>query len=751
MEKRTFMIMTACAVLVCAAFVLLFALIIPAGTTYAPLAAYASAVDEEGYTVSSAEEWNDLAARVQAGEDFFGKTVTLTSDIDGDILPLGDKDSPFCGILEGGGHIVFADIAGGDYSSPVGYLSLGTVRRLGVHGDMNGEQAVGGVVGFNDRGKVEECYHFGVVSADNYAGGIVGENRGEIYDCYHIGSVRTQGENRFAGGICATNDYDGSVSNCYAVSDVESTGRGGIVGYAGRGRAENCYYIESKCDRGYSQAGNAVLDIRAITSEELTRTDISDAFSLFTQGGEDWGAYPDLSALNSPLNAYVNWADHLLTADLLVLVDGADISVGARTGSLPSPDRRGYTFEGWFTASEGGEEVTDLSGSGDICLYSRFSPITYNITFNLGEGAFAEGFSPVLTYTVESGAALPGEEDIELAGMTFGGWVNEEGEEVADIPVGSIGDITLTARYTSAAITVITDIGGRYFWVIVDVALLIVLLIEAAVIGRAIKKRSVPVFAFAPFSSGMFFYPLGFIIACAEAAIILLMPLLLLKKRHVAAIAAAQAEMEEEFIASPKRPLLLTMREPLEGVEEINSRMHFRNSFTARLAMSSESAKELYRSFKIYALSYERVKSRISWGGETFYSGKHPLARLSVTGNTLRIYFALEPNEVDARYRAEDKGSVKKYSLTPVMIKVRSARAEKRARRLFDLTAEKFSLTRGMLSDTVLDNEEVLQGKIPTREELIDDGLIRSDITFSSVSSSPFGFKDRENKEKRAG
>ena len=138
--RRSISILAACALTVCAVLLCL------------PQAK----AEEGGHYISSAQEWNEYAARIAAGENFFGKTLSLTSDITGQIMPLGDKETPFCGTLDGGGHIIYADITGGDHTAPVGYLADGVVRRLGVQGDIRGEQAVGGVIGFNDRRRAKD-------------------------------------------------------------------------------------------------------------------------------------------------------------------------------------------------------------------------------------------------------------------------------------------------------------------------------------------------------------------------------------------------------------------------------------------------------------------------------------------------------------------------------------------------------------------------------------------------------------------
>ena len=72
---------------------------------------------------------------------------------------------------------------------------------------------------------------------------------------------------------------------------------------------------------------------------------------------------------------------------------------------------------------------------------------------------------------------------------------------------------------------------------------------------------------------------------------------------------------------------------------------------------------------------------------------------------------------------------MKKYALTPVMVKVRSDRALRRARELLDLAAKKLMLQRGAATERVLDNEELLRREA-SRRELIDKGFIKSDISF---------------------
>ena len=56
--------------------------------------------------------------------------------------------------------------------------------------------------------------------------------------------------------------------------------------------------------------------------------------------------------------------------------------------SLPSVSVEGYTFKGWFTALEGGTQITKIEkgSTEDYVLYARWTPNSYSVKFN-GNGA----------------------------------------------------------------------------------------------------------------------------------------------------------------------------------------------------------------------------------------------------------------------------------------------------------------------------------------------------------------------------
>ncbi len=116
---------------------------------------------------------------------------------------------------------------------------------------------------------------------------------------------------------------------------------------------------------------------------------------------------------------------------------------------LPEPTKTGYTFDGWYTAAEGGTKVENGDTWTDeevTALYARWTAATYTVTFELDGGTldpateqytFGEGLDELPTPTKE--------------GFTFDGWYTaaEDGTKVESIGADETGDKTLYAKWTA--------------------------------------------------------------------------------------------------------------------------------------------------------------------------------------------------------------------------------------------------------------------------------------------------------------
>ena len=191
-------------------------------------------------TSANAKLMNDIDLNPNMKIDEDG-TVTNGSDLD-QWTPIGNEDHRYTGTFDGNGktieNLYINNTTNAEDQGLFGYVGTGgTVKDLTVSGSVKGDDYVGGVVGYNDEGRVENCHNIGSVSGDRYVGGVVGDNRGTVKNCHNIGAVSGVST---VGGVVGYNIS--SVTNCYNTGAVNSSGNyvGGVVGDNG-GTVKNCY------------------------------------------------------------------------------------------------------------------------------------------------------------------------------------------------------------------------------------------------------------------------------------------------------------------------------------------------------------------------------------------------------------------------------------------------------------------------------------------------------------------------------
>ena len=222
------------------------------------------------FEISTAEQLAGLAKLVNNGNNFSGKTISLTADIvlndtsdwedwensasTNTWTPIGNWPNLFGGTFDGQGHTVSGIYINSEnnYQGLFGYNN-GTIQNVGISKSyIKGYSYVGGVCGYNDdTGTFSNCYNSGNVSGNSRVGGVCGENSGTgtFFNCYNSGNVKGTGESySYIGGVCGYNDDTGTFSNCYNSGTVSGTGEsysyiGGVCGYNFRstGAFSNCY------------------------------------------------------------------------------------------------------------------------------------------------------------------------------------------------------------------------------------------------------------------------------------------------------------------------------------------------------------------------------------------------------------------------------------------------------------------------------------------------------------------------------
>ena len=104
--------------------------------------------------------------------------------------------------------------------------------------------------------------------------------------------------------------------------------------------------------------------------------------------------------------------------------------------------------------------------------------------------------------------------------------------------------------------------------------------------------------------------------------------------------------------------------------------------FEERLLASEKELQDLYSELKNEILSYG-VKSRVSSSGDTFRLHRKTYIKLTIAGNSLKLYFALNPEDYkDTKIPVVDAGHKNIYADIPLVFKVKSGLSMKRCKQL---------------------------------------------------------------------
>ena len=126
------------------------------------------------------------------------------------------------------------------------------------------------------------------------------------------------------------------------------------------------------------------------------------------------------------------------------------LAAGAQYGTLPTPTRSGYTFNGWFTAASGGSQVfaTTTMVASAVTIYAQWTvipPTTYVLTFNPNGGSV----SPT-SISLAAGAQYGTLPTPTRSGYTFNGWftASSSGSQVFATTTMAASAVTIYAQWT---------------------------------------------------------------------------------------------------------------------------------------------------------------------------------------------------------------------------------------------------------------------------------------------------------------
>ncbi len=245
------------------------------------------------------------------------------------------------------------------------------VHRCKNTGMVKGQEA-GGIAGIFE-GNMAQCANRGDISCvagskyNSFVGGLVGTlyRDGIISDCYSAGEIKNIYDYSSAGGLFGriygtTNGDIREIENCYSVTKLSGkpgSTAGGIVGQLKDGSISftRCHYLTNS---KYAAIGKNDTDIglSANTDDELKKQDTYNYWNfgdIWMIGTEDGYPYPVLRYDGIEITFDCN-GGKIGDKELIT----KRTSSTGRISSLPWPKYRGMKFLGWFSDSEGGEEIT---------------------------------------------------------------------------------------------------------------------------------------------------------------------------------------------------------------------------------------------------------------------------------------------------------------------------------------------------------------------------------------------------------
>ena len=326
---------------------------------------------DQVYTISSAEEWDAFAAKVNSGTSFAGKVVRLAADISVSTMA-GTNGNRFKGTFDGDGRTLTFNYMGGDsYVAPFRYVDGARFINLTVAGTIQ--------------------------TSNQFAGGIVADARGNtsFVSCRSKVAIESsRNGDGTHGGLVARADTEGShtaFTDCLfdgSIAGETTTHSGGLLGWPGvrTGSFENCLNageFGTKQEEGvFTGCGtfSRVYDANNITIENCyyktaygevqgTQTDETGE-TLRAMLGDGWAVDEDGKAGVVPGKsdaASLGIADYetVKFAGMEWLVLDADRTNGYATAE--ALEAGGQTAPGMLLLAKDGQGSTTFDGSDEWC------------------------------------------------------------------------------------------------------------------------------------------------------------------------------------------------------------------------------------------------------------------------------------------------------------------------------------------------------------------------------------------------
>ncbi|MDD4070541.1 MAG: hypothetical protein PHF05_08870, partial [Candidatus Izemoplasmatales bacterium] len=452
-----------------------------------------SGTELDPFIIQNESDMIALAETTNSGNDYQGyyfkvadELEVLDFETEGTLykyVAIGKEGAPFNGYFDGlGVHVKVNLVESKDYQGLFGYIGeLGTVKNISVSGNIEGNNYVGGIAGYN-LGVIEEVYNDASVYGKDYTGGIAGYHDGVIQNVYNHGEVIGQVN---VGGIAGYSDnhirYTYNTGVIYGTECV-----GALVGFLNTDLIINSYY-DTRVLNAYRSYGNLIKPVQAvgnsINSDTVKGLDKNlmigsgaigiGSFKMeFTSLGDIWTTtyniddqtfYPQLKVFSRNDSQVVKDLSkesvqtqfYTISYDYRGATENTETVVSyAMYGYhyfTPVGFKLGYQLTGWFYLDDELNEVQYTNGlgesllpyqhEGNISLYSKWEIAKHDVRFIDGNGQVIDQLEVIHGDYIAPTGLIPEKSPSKTSVYFFDAWDFDFTQRI-------VGDTDIYATYT---------------------------------------------------------------------------------------------------------------------------------------------------------------------------------------------------------------------------------------------------------------------------------------------------------------
>jgi len=304
---------------------------------------------------------NNLRAYYKLGAD-----ISIKYDI---WAPIGDRDYPFQGGFDGDGYTITGLTISRpqyNYNGLFGFVSTdGYIRNLHLT-DVNvvGVDITGSLVGYTDKGAIENVHASGTVKGEDQVGGLIGYMERTSTLVSSSANVKVNGI-QHVGGLVGRFDSYTSMDANFATGDVSATGSnvGGLIGYLETNGGVHDSYATGNITGTTGDIGGLIgYNIAGAIEYTYATGNITALGGSYIGGLIGQNDLGNVSKSYATGNITIKNSSYLTAGGFIGNINGGKIHNNYATGNVIYEGTATGTFIGGFTGSNTGSTVQIVNG-----------------------------------------------------------------------------------------------------------------------------------------------------------------------------------------------------------------------------------------------------------------------------------------------------------------------------------------------------------------------------------------------------